>query len=131
MSSYTKTIFALLVLIILASSLLVIAPYRMTRTPELLGDANAFIVRTPFATLGFTWNDYAGFFLFGMGYNSISCTLTQVWGGEIYQYNGPMDCHVEWQNQYRFRGWIDFRGHPRPFCGATVEEKLPDLCMWR
>lgn len=28
-----------------------------------------------------------------------------------------------------FRGWYDFRGHPRPFCGALRGKGLPEKCF--
>jgi hypothetical protein len=27
-----------------------------------------------------------------------------------------------------FRGWVDFRGHPRSFCGALIKENIPEKC---
>lgn len=29
----------------------------------------------------------------------------------------------------RFSGWMDFRGHPRPFCGALAGKGLPEKCF--
>lgn len=31
--------------------------------------------------------------------------------------------------QNRFSGWYDFRGHPRPFCGAIKDKGLPEKCL--
>lgn len=28
-----------------------------------------------------------------------------------------------------FRGWYDFRGHPRPFCGALTGKEMPEKCF--
>lgn len=29
----------------------------------------------------------------------------------------------------RFSGWMDFRGHPRPFCGSLTGKGLPEKCF--
>ena len=32
------------------------------------------------------------------------------------------------EKQTIFRGWYDFRGHPRPFCGALSIQNIPPQC---
>lgn len=40
-----------------------------------------------------------------------------------------VECGLKYnEKQTAFRGWYDFRGHPRPFCGAIVYENIPPQC---
>lgn len=39
-------------------------------------------------------------------------------------------CQMRMNDKHlKFSGWIDFRGHPRPFCGARHWLDLPDKCF--
>lgn len=111
----------------------------VTRSPELLGDSSALLLNVAGSVIGFVWNDYAGFLLYGhMENNRTQCALTHAWGGHFGNYDAygnpipdsKIPCLLVWRDA-KFRGWIDFRGHERAFCGATSQDKLPDVCMWR
>lgn len=68
---------------------------------------------------------YALFWLFS---GRKTCLLGKGFGGEIYQMDAPLLCFVEWRGGAAFRGWIDFRGHARPFCGGLTVEMVPAHC---
>ncbi|MCW5877754.1 MAG: hypothetical protein KIS80_02660 [Anaerolineales bacterium] len=102
-----------------------------TNTPELLGEAQTIFIRFPDRIYGLTWNYYAGLLVYGYGEQRIQCYFRQAWGGDIKDFNEGFSCLMVWQNINKFRGWIDFRGHARPFCGASSGYDLPELCMWR
>lgn len=102
----------LLLLLFLAASIRV----QTVRAPELFGIGTmyqignyAMIVRSPF--------------VFAMTVNP--CTIVQVAGPQIEGAERPISCRV---GVGRWRGWIDFRGHARPFCGARTAEELPRKC---
>ncbi len=40
-----------------------------------------------------------------------------------------VDCGILFNKKKTvFRGWYDFRGHPRPFCGALSLQNIPPQC---
>lgn len=102
------------------------------RSNELIGRAPIVLLKLPDQVIGFTWNDYAGFFIHGRGEDFVQCEIEQVWGGPIGDYTeGGLICLMVWRSEGRFRGWIDFRGHPRAFCGAELNLDLPETCLWK
>lgn len=103
-----------------------------SRTPELLGDAPIVLIKFPDRLIGFTWNNYALFFIHGRGSERVQCQMEQVGGGPIYQYqDGGLNCLIVWRGAAKFRGWIDFRGHERAFCGARNLAGFEGVCLWR
>lgn len=103
-----------------------------TLTPELLGDANAVFVKMGSRLIGVTWSNYAGFWVYGNGSEDlIQCRLVHALGGAIVDVNGPIPCLMQWNQTGRFQGWIDFRGHPRAFCGVSSAETFPANCRLR
>ncbi len=124
-----RSTYALITILVIEIFIFIALPLQLyvTRTPELLRDAPAVIGRYGELTIGVVWNDYAGFLLYSRGEQ---CYLLQAFGGHVGGANGPIKCLMVWRNE-RFRGWIEFRGHPRKFCGAESLLKLPDMCMWR
>lgn len=54
------------------------------------------------------------------------CFIKQVSGEPIGGAENPIACHMNFLSKNVFNGWIDFRGHPRKFCGGNV---LPHKCF--
>ena len=101
------------------------------RSDELIGRAPIILLKLPGQVVGLTWNHYALFFIHGRGDEFVQCQIEQVLGGPIGGYvDGGLNCLIVWTNPVKFRGWIDFRGHPRAFCGAKNDVDLPQECLW-
>jgi hypothetical protein len=55
------------------------------------------------------------------------CFIKQVGGDAIGGAENPIPCHMNFISKKQFNGWIDFRGHPRKFCGGV--KSLPHKCF--
>lgn len=103
----------------------------ISRTPELLGDAPIVLFRSGDSIFGLMWNGYALFWLEGHGDQRVECTLTRIAGGEVGGAGESIACLMVWRDAGKFRGWIEFRGHPRAFCGVELGADFPRVCLWR
>jgi hypothetical protein len=109
--------------------------------PEVFGVQKAYylpLTHTRETALIFVdWNDKTMiFWMYGKIENKYSRGfIQQIYGERIEQYP-PYLCSTQerWcyvrQNKPRSRGWIEFRGHNRPFC-LTFTDELPQTCMLR
>jgi hypothetical protein len=99
------------------------------RAPELFGDGRAYVFGAGGYTVGVvdTWGTWL---LTGTTTgNETTCKLRQVGGDRIKGVvDGVVPCFMRMKRESRFTGWIDFRGHARPFCGARDSESLPRKC---
>ena len=99
--------------------------------PELFGIefANAHYVAIPGAMLGLVKSSMGTWLLVSRG---AGCSLQQVGGAKVSNYGTPgaIPCRMAWKGD-RFRGWIFFRTHERPFCGAPTANNLPTSCQLR
>jgi hypothetical protein len=57
------------------------------------------------------------------------CTVTNLGPGLISGFEGPLPCRLSWEDNW-FRGWIDWRGHPRKFCGAFTSAYADRFLPW-
>lgn len=108
----------------------------VTETPELMGNANAVMLRGGESLVGLMWDENAVFVVHGSGEVRVQCELKQVWGIEYGRYESDgedIPCLIVWRESGKFRGWIDWRnvGRNRAFCGAPSAGQLPEVCMWR
>lgn len=104
------------------------------RTPELFGDKSAIIFQNSSIVVGYVGEQDMSFVMIGSGDNNIfEGTFFQVSGrkpdNEGYA-NTPIKFKILIKNN-SFKGWIFFRGHERPFCGAKMNRSFPNVCMLR
>lgn len=126
---YILAVFAIAVLLLLWAK-----PWiGRAQIPELLGyDVSIVLLRlSENRVVGLVWNDYAMFLLRGTGDRNVVCTLSHLAGGEVGGAEQEIPCLFVWSSENKFRGWIDFRGHPRAFCGAASGFDFPSLCKLR
>lgn len=109
------------------------------RAAELFGDGTAYVMDAGLLEFGCIYADWGeeygkfAFLFFGYGRERKNGYIIQVFGKRIDQY-GPYEKSNKWAYFYeretaeRWSGWIEFRGHPRPFCG-TISNRLPGRCM--
>lgn len=56
------------------------------------------------------------------------CRILPLWSPVIDAQK--IRCKITFSPKHTFfKGWIDFRGHPRPFCGALKYENIPVVCF--
>lgn len=91
---------------------------------EYFGDGKMYVVQTDDDLVGliFAWGSYV---IYG---DLDDCRIVPLWSPVSDAQ--VVECGMR-QNKTksRFRGWYDFRGHPRPFCGALMGKELPDSCF--
>lgn len=109
--------------------------------PEVFGVQKAYyLLLTPKRETALIFVDWGGkmmvFWMYGKIDDKYSRGfIQQIYGERIEQYP-PYSCSTQerWcyvrQNKPRSRGWIEFRGHNRPFC-LTFTDDLPQTCMLR
>lgn len=114
-----------------------------SKSPELLQDSGAVFFKVNDELRGFIWNDYATFSLQGTGEDRVDGILTHFSGGEVENYEGsyeakkpmpsetPIPFLIVWLGPNKFQGWIDFRGHTRPFGGGKDQDSFPQVLMWK
>jgi len=91
---------------------------------ELFGVGTLYHIQTGERITGFV-DGWGGWLLYG---TTQDCRLLRLYGVSIDGVNGAIPCHMDFNaDATRFKGWIDFRGHPRPFCGTATNE-LPIKC---
>ena len=113
--------------LLLLLSLFMRADLYHVRAPELFGNGQMLIVESASGrTLGLVraWGWYAIIGLRGPE-GHIHCRLIQL-TGTVHDARGiAIPCRVKIMKNGKFQGWIDFRGHTRPFCGAQRPGRFP------
>jgi len=98
------------------------------RTPELFGDAEALVWQVGPYVFGVVqgWGTYV---MLGQAEgNVMTCQMTQL-GRTVVDATEAIPCGARLRpDGMRFNGWIDFRGHARPFCGADEPGRIPTKC---
>lgn len=94
--------------------------------PELFGDGILYRWRVGGYAVGYV-QAWGGWLYYAKGND---CRLVQLHGEVITGVTGGgVNCkQVSNKPDSNFRGWIDFRGHPRKFCGAVLLENMPRPC---
>lgn len=116
-----RKIIAALLLVVLA---LIWVRVYWTRTPELFGDGKLYFIesRDNIGGLVIGWGIYA---LYG---KKQDCRMIPLWSPVLDA--EKIACKIVFNQKHTiFKGWIDFRGHPRPFCGAREYENIPAVCF--
>ena len=103
-------------------------------TPELFGSAKMVTLTSVlpvFNHSGLIFNQDVGFVFWGSREeDNAHGRMYQIWGGRILDGEQPIPFFLH-DTGPRFSGWIDFRGHPRAFCGSDPGYDLPLVCRWR
>lgn len=94
------------------------------RANEYFGDGVMWTVNSGQRTVGAirAWGWYA---IYG---SAEGCSIVPLWSpvGDA----ATVPCGMTFNDKTTvFRGWYDFRGHPRPFCGALTGKGLPEKCF--
>lgn len=112
--------------IILTLLVLLLLPLQIwqVKAPELFGGGALYLYTDSNRVLGFI-NGWGSYFVYG---KVSDCRIVPI--------NSPVgdaktvNCRIVFNEKNTvFRGWIDFRGHPRPFCGALDIASLPVKCF--
>jgi|GEM_PF-4993804 len=111
-----KFIFIILFIIILLGGINI--EHWVVIAPELFGRSDAFLI----AGNGLVIVDYGTFLMLT---KNDQCILLQIYGESIGDGEGGTVWFIPCGFKYsphgnRFTGWIDFRGHHRPFCGTQT-----------
>jgi hypothetical protein len=73
---------------------------------------------------------YARILVMGSTKGTITeCTVSNLGPGPIGGFEGTLPCRLSWEDNW-FRGWIDWRGHPRKFCGAFTSAYADRFLPW-
>lgn len=97
---------------------------------ELLGEYETYPMYTfrlsNITTVGVLVHPHANYLLLRF---RDDCTLRQISGGEVYALPPVVPCKIRWSDGLvRFRGWLEWRGNQRKFCGAVEGYDLPEQC---
>lgn len=100
------------------------------RAPELFGEARMTMVQAGPVVAGVIHSDWTTYAIAGRSSGTrVECRMTWLAGARISGSERGVPCGMEFSNLERFRGWIDFRGHPRPFCGSVRPDNFNARCM--
>ncbi len=113
----------LIFIVTLICSVCLLIDVMIVCTPELFGNGTMYIFRIRDRFAGYI-DAWGGWIIYG---SVTDCRIVQITGEQISDAEQPVPCHMNF-NGNKFRGWIDFRGHPRAFCGASSMEQLPQKC---
>lgn len=127
----TKVLLIMILLLLLAMTAVRIK----VNAPELFGKSVGYGFQTAWFEIIFIpvhWPNNNFLFLMSghLQGKTFQGTLVQLYGKKIGSY-GPYECSTatffcyERTVQKNWKGWIEFRGHPRPFCGG---EELKAKC---
>lgn len=115
------------IVIVIAMAIVDRAEIWTLAAPELFTRSEAYMLRFD-PLIGIIKTPWNVLLLYG---TPDDCKIAYIVGEIPGQYAGPVPCSFMF-NQYgnKFIGWIDFRGHRRPFCGTTTGEFMHACKDW-